>query len=383
MAQLSSVCGSMKRNVLLAMVFPALTALGPGCASGAQEDTGTGPPRDAGADVRLDATSDAPTDTPPTDAPRDTAPVTDGGGGCGGGAACTGLTHCVDGSCVDYPPCRGDSTCPTPGDVCLTRRCIPGTDDPDLDGSPASEDCDETDPTRNPRLPEICNDRDDNCNGARDEGDPAQVCDNGDQPGLCMSGACSCPAGSYDFDRAILGCECVATPAVSDGVACTSPIDLGDFPDSGSTMVITGNAFPTGREVWYSFNAVDTPDTTCDNFHVRVRFTDTGNPAAAYDLAVFRGSCDTVTCEEPGVSTMTDYSWATDFAPATVPGSTGECPCSAANDSALVPGNIAAPGVNFCNDNTARYNVRIRRVSGAPDTCDGFGVEITNGVFDT
>jgi hypothetical protein len=41
--------------------------------------------------------------------------------------------------------------------------------DADGDGANAGYDCDDNDPTRNPRLPEICNDVDDDCSGTADE----------------------------------------------------------------------------------------------------------------------------------------------------------------------------------------------------------------------
>lgn len=364
-------------GALVALVWVIAGATGVGCASGGGNDGGVRPETSTTDTPRDGAATDVPTDSPPGDAPRDVPPLVDGGSGCGTGPVCTGLTHCVGGTCVDYPPCRGDSTCPDPGDVCLSRRCIPGTDDPDRDGSPASEDCDETDPTRNPRLPEICNTRDDNCNGAPDEGDPAQVCANDGTPGLCMGGVCSCPAGSFDLDPDVLGCECAAAPAVTDGVACTSAIDLGNFPDTGATMNVSGNALPNGREVWYSFNAVDSPDSTCDNFHVRVQLT--ANPGSAYEMLVFRGNCDTAEC---GGAAMSDFSWATDIAPTEIPG-TGECPCSPQDDRALEAGHVGAPGLNFCSDNSGRFNVRVRRVAGVADACDAFTLEITNGVYDS
>jgi hypothetical protein len=46
-------------------------------------------------------------------------------------------------------------------------------------------------------APEVCNGRDDNCNGAADEGDPGagQACSSG-QPGVCEAGTTSCTGGA-------------------------------------------------------------------------------------------------------------------------------------------------------------------------------------------
>jgi hypothetical protein len=336
-----------------------------GCASGGGNDAGV-VTRDTGTDS---GAIDAPRDTPVVlDVGMPDVPAPDAGPGCGG-VVCTGFSRCVDGVCVDYPPCRGDLTCPTPGDVCTARVCVPGGDDPDGDGSPARDDCDETDPTRSPLLPEVCNARDDNCNGAADDGDPATMCSLLPMLGVCMSGTCSCPAGTFDFDIAVPGCECSGTPSAGAGVSCDAAIALGDFPDTGTMVNVSANLL-NGAEVWYAFNAIDTPDSSCDNFHVRVELQ--ANPGGAYDMTVLRGSCTSTECDGTPV---TDYSWQTDFRADVAGRLSGECPCTTAD----------VPGLDEtrCVDSGSAYFIRVRRIAGVAPACDPFVIQVSNGVFST
>ena len=129
-----------------------------------------------------------------------------------------------------------------------------------------------------------------------------------------------------------------------------------------------GNVMPDDREVWYRFRAVDTADTTCDNFHVRVRFA--SNPSDTFEFAVRRGACDTEPCPDG----YTDYTWATDFA-ATIAGRpSGECPCWS-----------GTPVVDRsqCLDDGGLYFVRVRRRAGSMLSCLSYSLEVTNGVYDT
>lgn len=354
------------RAVVVTSFCSALALGAAGCADGNPVDAGM--VRDTPLDSR---TIDAPRDAPSVDVPIDDVMLVDAPGDtppdCGS-MTCTGLTHCVAGDCVDYPPCRGDGTCAAAGDICRNRRCIPGTDDPDGDGSPAADDCDETNPMRSPLLPEICNAMDDNCNGAADEGDPAMMCSLRDMSGICSAGMCLCPAGTFDFDRAVPGCECTGAPAAGTGAACASAVDLGTLNDDGGMQEVMGNALL--GEAWYHFRAVDLPDTSCDNYHVRVQFTT--NPGDAYEFTVARGACSTAECSDMA---LRDYRWATDYRADDGAGLLGgECPCTS---------GTSMTNVSPCSDNSADYYVRVRRVSGAPMACDPFVLQVSNGVFST
>ena len=279
--------------------------------------------------------------------------------------------------CVDYPPCRPDRTCPSPADICISLRCVARTDDPDGDGSPAGEDCDETNPMRFPGNPEICNLVDENCNGAQNDGDPATLCESDPVGGVCtvLTGVCGCPAGLADIDRTIPGCECTISPPPGMGDTCGAAVDLGTVSDAGpgEMQVTTGNALPGGREVWYRVRAVDADDTTCDNFYFRAQLT--VNPGDAFEISVTRGVCgDAIACDSPALPTL-DYTWATDFRSTIAGMLTGECPC--------LVGDRANDDVSTCSDNSADYLIRVRRLGGVAPSCMPFTLEVSNGVYST
>lgn len=317
----------------------------------------------------MDAGPGGPDAGPPI--PGEDAGGTDAGAPCGD-VVCEPFQYCDNGMCRHYPACRGDGTCDRPGDVCHNRRCVPGDVDVDGDGAPASTDCDETNADVYPGAPEECNGEDDNCNGEADEGDPAQICESYPGGGICIGGNCGCPEGTFDLDRTMAGCECVAMPPIDAGVDCANAIDLGTVDDSGQMMTVSGNVMPDDREVWYSFRGVDSADTSCDNFHVRVLMTN--NPADTFEFTVFRGGCSaTAECADEG---FTDFSWATDFR-ATIAGTlTGQCPCTAS-------GSASMPDVSQCEDDSTDYLVRVRRRQGSALNCETYTLEISNGIYDT
>ena len=341
-----------------------LTAIA-GCASGGSGvldsgsgggDSGTmsdGAVRDSGA--RPDAAVDAGVDAM-------TGPL------CGG-EVCAAFFRCVMGSCIEYPPCAGDGTCPGPDDVCRARHCVPGDVDVDGDGSPAADDCDETNPMRAPTIPEVCNGLDEDCDMMPDDGDPATLCESDPEGGICIMGVCGCPPGTFDVDRTVPGCECSASPSVTQGGSCGEAIDLGSLDDGGRMVSVSGNVLPLDREVWYHFRAVDSPDAACDNFHARVQFTT--NPGDAYELTVFTGSCGgTVGCADMG---FTDWSWATDFSGMEGGRRAGECPCTTGPSSTIA----------LCQDSSMEIFVRVRRRAAAAPSCEQFTLEFSNGLYDT
>jgi hypothetical protein len=236
---------------------------------------------------------------------------------------------------------------------------VPGTVDVDGDGVTAATDCDETNAMIHPGATDTCNGLDDDCSGTPDDGPPATLCAPG--TGMCLGGMCGCPPDHYDIDMiASNGCECAAMPGTGAADACSGAQDLGAVPDTGAMATVGGNALPLGREVWYRFTGVDTPDSSCDTLNVHVFFT--SNPGSVFEFTVFRGMCGAVECGDTG---FIDYNFNTHLSM----GMVGECPCGA-----------GITGVNTCNDETADYYVRVRRRAGTTATCDGYVLEVTNGL---
>jgi len=278
-----------------------------------------------------------------------------------------------------------------------------------------SGDCDDASPTIHPLSSEICDGKDQNCNGQTDEGDPTVLCP--PMGGLELHGTVGCdgkctilgcdpsyttPEGAYvpgwhdnneDFTD---GCECQSGfEEQFGGGACNHSTDLGTFPDSGFKMLVGGNIVPNDDDDWYVVDASDptwkNEPNACDLYNMKVVFTQ--NPGNSFVLDVYRGSCaDTNNiCKEGNIS-----EWATNF----YAGGKGECGCSTASNSCGPPPDYnhciattgdpqecgscpgeAAPGVNSCSNNSAKYYIKISRDKTKPATCESYQIEISNGLY--
>ena len=233
-------------------------------------------------------------------------------------------------------------------------------------------DCNDNDPKIAPFKPEICDGKDNDCDGQTDEGDPLEMCGtvkNGTP--ACKAGVCTvdtCGAGYYDIDFDIqTGCECKSNAIESSGPTCEKAFDLGTVADKGVTVTpnVQGNAVYADESDWYVFKGSDGPDAAgCDSYHVRVRFLN--NPLNAYTFDVHRGSCAAANqlCKQ-GL----DFDWYTNF----LEGEKGECKCAGLDQT--------AEDVHVCSDNTSLYFVRVYRLPDVPPSCDGYTLEVTNGVY--
>ena len=291
------------------------------------------------------------------------------------GVTCPGLTYCKEGTCVPFPACPVDGGTPGPdplpmcgpGTVCRNQVCVPLGTDIDGDTYPAGTDCDEQNPDVHPGAPEVCNAVDDDCSATVDDGDPAVLCSGAQAGNVCVMGSCVCPNGNFDLDPTVPGCECAAAPALGDGASCATAIDAGNLTDNGQAMNVMGN-IPNGRQIWYRFRGVDAADVSCDNYHVSARVV--GNPGDQFRIRAFRGACD-APITPPGQFTTVE--WATDLRASIGGQLTGQCPCWA---------GTPVDNVSPCADDSADYYVVVEQVTGAPNTCAAFNLELSNGLYD-
>ena len=136
---------------------------------------------------------------------------------------------------------------------------------------------------------------------------------------------------------------------------------------------VSGNLFPADRSVYYTFRGVDQADTSCDNYHVDIRFSD--NPDGQFIFQAVRGSCANFPAAD--VDWYYSYDWYTDLRQTIMGTLTGECPCAASVGE-------PPPNMSRCQDNTDDFFVRVFRDPALPPptSCVGYTLEITNGVYD-
>jgi hypothetical protein len=253
--------------------------------------------------------------------------------------------------------------------ACVTAGCAHGSSDrdgaaPGNDGGQPGSDAGPGAVDAGPPGVEICDGLDNDADFFIDEGSLLALCGEPAHGTARCNGMLGCVVEScedryYDIDGAFAnGCECELEASEQGADACASAVDLGDFADTNAAMDRLGNLIPAGDVDFYRLRAVDTPDTSCDTFHVRALLLD--NPGDEYLLDVWRGGCGaTPLCEG-----VTDMQWYTNFSA----GGVGECPCGPTE-------------VNHCNDDTAEYIVGVRRADGKPVSCAGYRLELSNGKY--
>lgn len=291
---------------------------------------------------------------------------------------------------IEGPDCDDSNGCVWTDEGCA--NCVDTDNDDvwigcDVYGACApGPDCDDTNPSVGEGdVVELCNGIAENCAGEIDPFPADQMCppqgvDAPDvtawdcQPPAVGEDGCvitECAVDRVDLDgEGVTGCECESLPPHDQGVDCQNAIDLGNITDDAGQQTVTGNAVPPGRVVWYRFRGVDSPDTSCDNYHVRVHFL--SNPGNQYAFSVGRGSCGAVDT----AAECSDYAWATDMRVSIGGVLTGQCPCSTAP---VPPSNVGR-----CEDDSSDYYVAVYRAdnTGGMATCAPYQLALSNGVFD-
>lgn len=161
-----------------------------------------------------------------------------------------GITTCGDGFC---DPAENYLNCPD--------DCPP--EDADGDGYAFDVDCDDSNDSIYPGAPEFCNGLDDDCDGLIDNGNPGGggACNTG-QPGICAAGTTQCTDGALQCVQSVLpipeicsngkdddcdgavdeGCGCITDEECDDGLYCNGV----EFCNAANICESAGSPCPGG-----------------------------------------------------------------------------------------------------------------------------------------
>lgn len=218
---------------------------------------------------------------------------------------------------------------------------------------------------------EACNGKDDNCDAAVDEGEPNALCTAaGPVPpnatwacaeGQCELGACNPGWASYPPGKAAEGCACPVENGEPND-SCATAVNAGAVSDTGGALQLTGTlSGDTDVDVWV-FDSQDVAEVNTNSYHVSIDLTGP-SPNEEFVMDVIRGDA---CVDAPGgpATGITSYDWCVDGSYAGPGGQEGEAPCS-------------ATGAVHCNNNSAKYFVRVRRKPGATGTCAQYIIAVT------
>jgi hypothetical protein len=205
---------------------------------------------------------------------------------------------------------------------------------------------------------EVCDGKDNNCNGQTDEMNPTTACA-AQYPGAAnvsswgCSSACqiaTCASGYANIDGAIAnGCEC-STDQYANVCASASTLSVALGTVAGSPVVMTGGIETAGGSDYVKFTFP--PRAIPGVWHPTIKLANDGSGQFAMDV---QSACGTnATC---GVGTGANVNtWEVNYAYT-------YSPVSGNNDAALKPTTLI---------------VRIYRKNGNAPTCDRYRVEATN-----
>ena len=299
-------------------------------------------------------------------------------------------------------------------------------------------DCDETSKSINPSGTELCNGKDENCNGAIDEGADTWCEDGKNAQAKCESGACKiyeCNTNYVDLNGlGSDGCECLDTDGFEPNDTCSQAVSVDtNMDDNGVIRYVTARLVSNTDQDWFSFRAIDSTDSgtaVCDRFNVRVRFVQ--NPSNSLRFEIYRGGCPGtkypkeahnlgVKVDNAVCCGQTDFNWFTNFkgyqknAYSSYYSEWGECNCTTSGStfdtrtgynygpgynpygtgsggpwlryngsSGVTDRNVKSQSRGYdysrCHNDTAYFYIKVYKGATATQ-CSNYRLEISNGVY--
>ncbi len=142
---------------------------------------------------------------------------------------------------------------------------------------------------------------------------------------------------------------------------CATAADAGAVSDTGGVIEIVGTmSSDADVDVWV-IQTVDTDEVTTNSYHVSIDLVQDAG-VNAFLIDVLRGDASCTDAPMGGAVGITSYDWCVDGKSAD--GTAGEAPCN-------------EQGPVHCNDNSAKYFVRVYRKPGSPAACASYTITVS------